>query len=87
MWNMERIHLMASEEMSFENVDGRTDDRRRIPVYTISSPIGSGELKIKLKKISFIFFQFPKNWVRRVCKTKNKKSNSESNKGYNIGRF
>ena len=26
MWNMERIHLTASEEMSFENVDGRTPD-------------------------------------------------------------
>ena len=24
---MERIRLMASEEMSFENVDGRTDGR------------------------------------------------------------
>ena len=28
MWNMERIRLTASEEMSFENVDGRTDGRR-----------------------------------------------------------
>ena len=28
MWNMERIRLTASEEMSFENVDGRTDDGR-----------------------------------------------------------
>ena len=29
MWNMERIRLTASEEMSFENVDGRrtTDGR------------------------------------------------------------
>ena len=32
---MERIGLTASEEMSFENVDGRTDDGCRIPVYTI----------------------------------------------------
>ena len=29
MWNMERIRLTASEEMTFENVDGRmTDDGR-----------------------------------------------------------
>ena len=28
MWNMERIRLTASEEMSFEIVDGRTDDGR-----------------------------------------------------------
>ena len=39
---MERICPTASEEMSFENVDGRQTDGRRIPVYTISS----GELKI-----------------------------------------
>ena len=40
MWNMERIRLTASEEMSFENVDrGRTTDGRRMPVYTISSPV------------------------------------------------
>ena len=44
MWNVERIGLTASEEMSFENVDGRMDDERttdgrRMPVYTISSPI------------------------------------------------
>ena len=25
MWNMERIGFTASEEKSFENVDGRTD--------------------------------------------------------------
>ena len=29
MWNMERIRLTASEEMSFENVDGRTTDDGR----------------------------------------------------------
>ena len=59
MWNMERIGLMASEEMSFENVDGRrTDGRRtdgrRMPVYTINSPraFGSGELKIFLAVIN-----------------------------------
>ena len=38
-----RIGFMASEEMSFENIDGR------MPAYTISShmglEIGSGELK------------------------------------------
>ena len=28
MWNMERIGFTASEEKSFENVDGWTDDRR-----------------------------------------------------------
>ena len=28
----------ASDEMSFENVDRRTTDGRRMPVYTISSP-------------------------------------------------
>ena len=28
MCNMERIPLTASEEMSFENVDGRTEDGR-----------------------------------------------------------
>ena len=34
--------VIASEEMSFENVnddDGRMDDRRRLPGYTISSPM------------------------------------------------
>ena len=39
---MARIGFMASEEMSFENVenDGRTTtiDGRRMPAYTISSP-------------------------------------------------
>ena len=45
MWNMERIRLTASEEMSFENVDGRTTDNgrrmdgRRMPLYPISSPM------------------------------------------------
>ena len=46
MWNMARIGFMASEEMSFANVDddnndddGRTTtDGRRMPGYTISSP-------------------------------------------------
>ena len=28
MWNNERIRITASEEMSFENVDGRTTDGR-----------------------------------------------------------
>ena len=28
MWNMERIGFTTSEEKSFENVDGRTEDRR-----------------------------------------------------------
>ena len=39
MWNMERIGLTASEEMSFENVDGQRTDDGRTPVYTISSPM------------------------------------------------
>ena len=33
-----------------------------------------GNTKIKLKKISFIFFQISKNWVGRVGKMKNKKT-------------
>ena len=33
-----------------------------------------GNTKIKLKKISFIYFQISKNWVVRVGKTKNKKT-------------
>ena len=38
---------MVSEEMLFENADGRqwtTDDEQRMPYYTISSPL-AGELK------------------------------------------
>ena len=38
MWNMVRIGFMSSEDISFENVDGRTDGRRRrhrrMPAYT-----------------------------------------------------
>ena len=52
MWNMERISFTASEEKSFENVDGRMDDRGRMPAYTtISSPmnLGSGKLKKQRK--------------------------------------
>ena len=30
---------MASEEMLFENADGRTDNDGRMPAYTISSPM------------------------------------------------
>ena len=30
MWNMERFGLTATEEMSFENVDGQTDDGRQM---------------------------------------------------------
>ena len=33
-----------------------------------------GNKKIKLKKISFIFFSISKKLGRRVCKTKNKKT-------------
>ena len=53
---------MASEEMSFENVDGRrrrrrrTDGRRRTTGYTISSPIS---LRLRwAKKLAFFFFFF-----------------------------
>ena len=30
---------MTSEEMTFENVEGRRMDGRRMPAYTISSPM------------------------------------------------
>ena len=30
---------MASEEMSFENVEDNDDDGQRMPAYTISSPM------------------------------------------------
>ena len=42
---MERIRLTTSEEMSFENVDGRTDDGRT-PDASIyyKLTLGSGEL-------------------------------------------
>ena len=42
IWNLVAIGSVASEEKSFEIVDGRTE-----PAYTISSPgaFGSGELK------------------------------------------
>ena len=33
MCNMEKIGLTVSEEMSFENVDGRTDDGRTPDAY------------------------------------------------------
>ena len=40
VWNMARIGFMASEEMLFENVDdGWTMDGRRMPAYTLSSPM------------------------------------------------
>ena len=47
---MERIRLTASEEMSFENVDGRRTDDGRTPdaciYYKLTcEPTGSGELK------------------------------------------
>ena len=38
MWNMVRIGLMASVEMSLENVDDE-DDGQQMPAYTISSPM------------------------------------------------
>ena len=39
MRNMARIGFMASEEMLFENVDDGRADGRRMPAYTISSPM------------------------------------------------
>ena len=40
MWKIERIGFTASEEKSFENDDGQWRmDRRRMPAYTISSPM------------------------------------------------
>ena len=33
MWNMERIGFTASEEKSFENVDGRMNDGRTTDAY------------------------------------------------------
>ena len=41
---MKRIGLTASEDKSFENVDGRRMNGRRMPAYTISSPMSSDEL-------------------------------------------
>ena len=37
--NLSLIGLVVSEEMMFENVDGRTTDGRRSDWYTISSPM------------------------------------------------
>ena len=45
---------MASEEMSFENVDGQTGaERRRMPGYTISSPMS---LRLRLAKTILLNF-------------------------------
>ena len=46
MCNMERIGLTVSEEMSFENVDGRTDDGYLYILKAHICAFGSGELKI-----------------------------------------
>ena len=43
---MERIGFTASEEQSFENVDGRTDGCLPIPQAHLSA-FGSGELNIR----------------------------------------
>ena len=48
MWNMARISFMASEEM-FENVDDADDGQRRMPSYTISSPM---RLRLRWAKTS-----------------------------------
>ena len=50
MWNMERIRLTASEEMSFENVDGRMTDA--CIYYKLT--YGSGEL-IKYKNFAYVW--------------------------------
>ena len=56
MWNLVRIGSMASEEMSFENVDGRRPtDRRRMPAYTISSPMSLWLRWAKIRSESFDF--------------------------------
>ena len=62
---MERIGLTASEEMSFENVDGRTDDGRRMPVYTISSPT-SLRLRLAKKKNNIAHFVFKRVLIVRI---------------------
>ena len=64
---MERIGLTASEEMSFENVDGRTEDGRRIPVYTISSPMSRSELK---KKTTVMILSFQTDRSGQTVQTK-----------------
>ena len=46
MWNLERIGFMASEEMSFENVDGQTIDTWLYYKLTYEPAFGSGKLKI-----------------------------------------
>ena len=59
---MEKIRLTASEEMSFKNVDGRTDDGRRMPLYTISSPMS---LRLRLAKKVYcckLFLQYIYLW-------------------------
>ena len=53
MWNMGE--KTASEEKSFENVDGRRTDRRRMPAYTISSTMS---LRLRWAKKDFIFVRW-----------------------------
>ena len=48
---------MASEEMSFENVDGQQMNGRRMPAYTISSP-----MSLRLRWAKNIFQRCPKFW-------------------------
>ena len=49
MCNMEILGLTASEEKSFENVGGRSDDGLRMPVYTISLPMSLRSTRAKKK--------------------------------------
>ena len=59
VWNIARIGFMASEEMSFENVDdGRmtSTDGRRMPAYTRNSPMSrrGGAKNVTLQILNFI---------------------------------
>ena len=57
MWNFVRISFMASEEMLFENVDGR-----RMPTYTISSTMS---LRLRwAKNWTWIFWWEIINWKK-----------------------
>ena len=52
---MVRIGLMASEEMSFENVDD--DDGQRMPAYIISSSVlKSLRITLSLQIFEFSFY-------------------------------
>ena len=71
VWNMARIIFMASEEMLFENVDDGW--WRRMPAYTISSPM-SLQLRWAKTYITPTYF---------VCRGYNNKSIALATKPYN----